>query len=85
MIELTVLLHLDNGSATDKQTQEHEMKTNEEKLAYILDRLESWHESAMIAAIIQERTQNTGAYRNEMMNYAHLIDIVNSIDLEKTV
>lgn len=54
-----------------------------EAIKYVKERLEAWHDYARIAYKQLEGFGNASHYRHEMMNYAHLIDVLNGSKLPK--
>ena len=58
------------------------MQTNKEKLSHALALLEGWRSNAEWAAKISSGVLIC-AYRHEAKNYAHLFDILQSIDGEE--
>lgn len=54
---------------------------DKEKITYVLERLEAWFDGARIAAKALEGTDHETGLHNTMMNYAHLIDVLNKQSL----
>jgi hypothetical protein len=52
------------------------MRTRDEAIAYVIDRLEAWRDSARIA----NNQCPSSDMRNTMINYAHLIDVLRDVE-----